>query len=742
YSATQGDVDAGMDLVNTATVVTTEVPGPTSDDATTTITQTPNIALTKTGVFDDNIIADGYAQPGETITYTLTVENTGNVTLSSVNITDPLPGIVIGALSDNGGNGATVLAPGDIETATATYAITQADINAGVVDNTATATGDCPDGTVDCASDIDSHSEPLFAPPIEEEFCTYTKGFWGNANGKHEGQTTKQILDGFDLANNPVVIGVPGVASITIKSTDCILALLPGGGPSKKLKANQNVMVPMGNSCDVSQSVQVNNNGTIKNGVVTQLIAFILNTRLEPGLLSVTFGDIEDRIGNCFNIPNSIAALGDHTTLAELITYANQVLSGQVNGSLNDLNTLFTDLNEFFDECRPFSCSGDNPGPMAGANLELTKGVDNESPNVGDQVTFSIRVINYGPDQATNVVVEDRLPSGLSYVDDSGNSSTTYNGGIITWNIGTMDNQEEIWLDVIATVNGQGSYTNVAEVIHSDQPDPNSTPDNNVISEDDQDDATVIPATQSGGDCCEDGDKPRRLALRYTAENCSATDHSQSSGSVKCSNSGALQNEVYIVARDDKKGYTWFTGYVTVNSTFIADAAAAGQSKLRPKTLVYIYASEGGQLLQAIEFHTSCSQPLVIGDQFGAIELVGVDHPNGYVCGTIAGLSSIHADASGNDDGSIKILAYPNPASNFVNIELQGIEDDKTTIEVFDALGRLMLTRKVAALDEMPIQLKLPDVINDGMHYVRVKNDREIKTIPIIVRKTIFSTKQ
>ena len=33
-----------------------------------------------------------------------------------------------------------------------------------------------------------------------------------------------------------------------------------------------------------------------------------------------------------------------------------------------------------------------------------------------------------------------------------------------------------------------------------------------------------------------------------------------------------------------------------------------------------------GNLLQAVEFHTSCSQPLVKGDQFGSVELVDLTH--------------------------------------------------------------------------------------------------------------------
>jgi hypothetical protein len=48
----------------------------------------------------------------------LTVTNTGNVTLSSVSISDPLA-TTVGTLSDVAGNGVDVLAPGDVETASA-----------------------------------------------------------------------------------------------------------------------------------------------------------------------------------------------------------------------------------------------------------------------------------------------------------------------------------------------------------------------------------------------------------------------------------------------------------------------------------------------------------------------------------------------------------------------------------------------------------------------------------------------
>src|SRR5690606_16188857 len=68
---------------------------------------------------------NGIADPGEVIEYTFTVDNTGNVTLTDITITDP-------NLNVSGGPIAS-LAPGDTDssTLTATYTLTQADIDSG-----------------------------------------------------------------------------------------------------------------------------------------------------------------------------------------------------------------------------------------------------------------------------------------------------------------------------------------------------------------------------------------------------------------------------------------------------------------------------------------------------------------------------------------------------------------------------------------------------------------------------------
>jgi len=75
-------------------------------------------------------------------------------------------------------------------------------------------------------------------------------------------------------------------------------------------------------------------------------------------------------------------------------------------------------------------------------DMEITKSVDDPSPNVGDTVTFTLMIENVGVDDATDVVVTDIIPSGFSYVPGSisgGDSrdDTSPAGSGLSW---TIDN--------------------------------------------------------------------------------------------------------------------------------------------------------------------------------------------------------------------------------------------------------------------------------------------------------------
>jgi hypothetical protein len=127
-------------------------------------------------------------------------------------------------------------------------------------------------------------------------------------------------------------------------------------------------------------------------------------------------------------------------------------------------------------------------------DLSLVKTVSNATPDVGTNVTFTITVNNAGPSAATGVTVTDQLPSGYTYVSDNG--AGAYNSGTGVWTVaGSIANGGSASLTITATVLATGTYLNMAQVTAAGQLDLDSTPNNNVSTEDDQDDVIVTPAT-------------------------------------------------------------------------------------------------------------------------------------------------------------------------------------------------------------------------------------------------------
>ena len=150
-TVTQEQVDAGS-IQNTASVTGTPPSGPAVvDDDTLTITgPTPAPALTLTKTADKASYA-----PGDTVTYTFEAKNTGNVTLTAVSVSDPFPGLsAVSWQSNSNGSAQGTLLPGETATFTATLTVTQEQVDAGSIQNTASVTGSPPSGpaVVDDAS--------------------------------------------------------------------------------------------------------------------------------------------------------------------------------------------------------------------------------------------------------------------------------------------------------------------------------------------------------------------------------------------------------------------------------------------------------------------------------------------------------------------------------------------------------------------------------------------------------------
>ncbi len=106
------------------------------------------------------------------------------------------------------------------------------------------------------------------------------------------------------------------------------------------------------------------------------------------------------------------------------------------------------------------------------ADLALTKSVDNAAPALGANVVFTLTVTNNGPNNATGVVVNDFLPTGLTYVSDDG--AGTYLSGTGLWTVGALANGASKTLHITATVDDTDAIDNVAEITAMSPLDPNA----------------------------------------------------------------------------------------------------------------------------------------------------------------------------------------------------------------------------------------------------------------------------
>ena len=136
---------------------------------------------------------------------------------------------------------------------------------------------------------------------------------------------------------------------------------------------------------------------------------------------------------------------------------------------------------------------------------------------------------------------------------------------------------------------------------------------------------TRVEVSQTGGDLCDTYDKPQLLTMLYTGAN--VNDNSQDPSKVTITGDPLFEQPVRILATNksdpnDTGARVWFDGVVDLGERFTLDATNAGETDFDSETFVYIF-DLNGNLLQSIRFHTSCSQPLLLGDQYGGMQLVG-----------------------------------------------------------------------------------------------------------------------
>lgn len=121
---------------------------------------------------------------------------------------------------------------------------------------------------------------------------------------------------------------------------------------------------------------------------------------------------------------------------------------------------------------------------VLGTDIAVIKTASSLTPSTGGNVVFTITATNNGPNQATNLVLTDPLPAGLTYVSSSATLGTYTNGGANngSWTIGTLNVGATATLTLTAQVSAASGTTilNTAALKSLDQGE--NTPANNSAS--------------------------------------------------------------------------------------------------------------------------------------------------------------------------------------------------------------------------------------------------------------------
>jgi uncharacterized repeat protein (TIGR01451 family) len=420
------------------TATATDVDGNTSEFSACS---TP-LAAASTGISDLALVYSANKNSlvvGETIIFTLRLTNQGPDAASTVNVEDIAPtGIAFSSVTPSAG---TYIDSSGIWTvpllgsgAEATLVITGVATETGPVTSTAEivySDQDDPDSSPANSSHSDSVEDDL-------------------------GSVSIQVMEGTLLAADLELAKVSDKTQVTTGEQVTFKLTVSNKGPAAATNVAVKDVAPAGFNFGPAVPSQGSYNPT--TGIWT---VGVLNSGASATL----------------NIPGFAPQAGTITNIAEVSA------SDQADPDSSPNNGAATEDDQS-------SVSINVQQAAATADLELVKTADRTSLATGESVTFTLTLINKGPNTATGIQVSDVAPAGLIFSQVNATSGN-YNSSNGTWSISSLNSGSQAVLTIIATASQLGTIINKAEVKASDQKDPDSTPDNGVAGEDDQSSVSV-----------------------------------------------------------------------------------------------------------------------------------------------------------------------------------------------------------------------------------------------------------
>ena len=477
YSVKQSDVDAGS-VTNAAGAVGTSPKGVDvndSDSNKVTITPAADIDVTKT------LKTGAPVKAGDPVTWTITVKNTGNVTLTNVTVADTLSGATI-VTPCGFSTPIASMAPSATVSCDVTYSVKQADVDAGSVTNTATGTGTTPKGGT--VTDVDHNTVVVGTAPSLDVNKTLKSGTPTKAGDPVVWTVTVKNTGNVTLSNVTVTDALSGATIVTpCGFSSPIATLTPDASVSCDVSyavkqsdvdagsvtntANATGKPPVGADVTDSDSNKVTITPAAALDVAKALKTGAPNKAGDPVVWTVT-------VKNTGNVTLSNVAVTDALSGATIVTPC---------GFSSPIATLAPDASVSCDVSYAVKQSDVDAGsvtntasatgkPPVGANvtdsdsnkvtvmpapaIDVTKTLKTGAPaKAGDAVTWTVVVKNSGNVTLSNVSVTDAL-AGATLVTPCGFASP----------IGTLAPSASVACDVTYSVKQSdvdaGSVKNVS----------------------------------------------------------------------------------------------------------------------------------------------------------------------------------------------------------------------------------------------------------------------------------------
>jgi len=487
----------------------------------TTVTPQADLAVLNSG--------PASAVAGGTLSYTITLTNSGPSVASNVVATDNLPSgaTFVSATGSGTVSAGTVTWPAIASFASgasASYTVTVTAPASGTLTNRASCTSSTLDPVAGNNNGTAAASSAITSVQLQADLAVFASGAAVILPGSNLTYTITVTNLGPSTAASVIVADTMptgatfvsatggGVASAGTVTWPAIASLTSGSAASFSLTVAAPSSGNLTNSASCTSSttdpVAANNNGSglaakVISTVQAQADLAVLTTGpagVLPGS-NLTYTVIVTNMG-----PSAAASVVVADVLPAAATFVSATGSGVRSGNVLTwpaIASLSSGAAASFSvtvtapaagtltnsaSCTASSLdpvSANNNGTAAAASVITTVGQEADLTILlagasavlpGSNLTYTVSVTNLGPSAATNVIVTDTLPAGVTFVSATG--AGTLNSGVVSWPaIAALPSGAGLSFNLVVKAPVSGPLTNVASAT-SGTPDPNASNNN------------------------------------------------------------------------------------------------------------------------------------------------------------------------------------------------------------------------------------------------------------------------